>query len=101
MDTPVAVGCLVSGRLVGAIEAEQTEDGETVRNDRLIAVSSASPEHRDVHGLDDLSKIVLDEIEHFFASYNDFKGKTFNAVGRCGPDAARQLVERARTGQRT
>src|SRR3982751_6438476 len=36
-DTGVA-GCLVTARLVAVIEAEQTEhDGETTRNDRLIA----------------------------------------------------------------
>jgi len=95
MESSVAVGCLVSGRLIGAIEAEQTEDGETVRNDRLIAVPSASHQHRDIQGLNDLSSAVLEEIEHFFASYNDFKGKTFHPVGRSGPERARRLVEGA------
>src|SRR5947209_2197127 len=42
MDEPVFPGCLVAARLLGVIEAEQTEDGETERNDRLIAVSAAS-----------------------------------------------------------
>src|ERR1041385_801146 len=44
-DEPSFVGCLVLGRLLGAIEAEQTEKGKTNRNDRLIAVpiSTKSP----------------------------------------------------------
>src|SRR5262249_59130695 len=37
-DEPTFVGCLVHAKLLGVIEAEQTENGETNRNDRLIAV---------------------------------------------------------------
>lgn len=41
MDEPAFTGCLVSARLLGVIEAEQTElDGKVERNDRLIAVAS-------------------------------------------------------------
>src|ERR687894_2250957 len=41
MDEPPFAGCLVRTRLVGVIEAEQTErDGETTRNDRLIGVAA-------------------------------------------------------------
>jgi len=36
MDEPAFSGCLVTVRLLGVIEAEQTEEGKTVRNDRLI-----------------------------------------------------------------
>jgi inorganic pyrophosphatase len=40
MEEPAFVGCLVPTRLVGVIEAEQTErDGDTERNDRLIGVA--------------------------------------------------------------
>ena len=46
MDEPVEVGTLIDVRLLGVIEAEQTEKAEngkqTTRNDRLIAVSSVS-----------------------------------------------------------
>ena len=40
MDEPAFTGCKVRCRLIGVIEAEQTnKHGETVRNDRLIAVA--------------------------------------------------------------
>src|SRR3982750_1608163 len=40
MDEPAFPGCLIRSRLIGVIEAEQTEhNGETTRNDRLIAVA--------------------------------------------------------------
>lgn len=36
MDAPVFPGCVVPSRLVGAIEAEQTEGGKAERNDRVL-----------------------------------------------------------------
>jgi len=42
MDEPVFVGCLVQARLLGVIEARQTQDGGSERNDRLIAVAAES-----------------------------------------------------------
>src|SRR5919199_1807176 len=42
MDEPAFAGCLVTVRLLGVIEAEQTEGDATTRNDRLIAVAATS-----------------------------------------------------------
>jgi inorganic pyrophosphatase len=96
MDEPAFPGCLVPSRLVGGIEAEQTErDGETVRNDRLIAVAAKSYTHRDVCSLDDLNANLIGEIEHFFASYNEIRGKRFQPVGRVGPEGALARIEEA------
>ena len=93
MDEPAFPGCLIPARLIGVIEAEQTEDGKTNRNDRLIAVASDSRTHNDVHSLDDLNKNLVDQIEHFFVSYNEIKGKEFKPIGRFGPDRAKTVVE--------
>ena len=80
-------------RLIGVVEAEQTEGGETSRNDRLLAVAENSRNHRDVRTLNDLHGNAVDEIEHFFVSYNQIKGKKFKPLGRSGPDRARKLVD--------
>lgn len=93
MDEPAFTGCLVAARLIGVIEAEQTEHDETTRNDRLIAVSANSRNHYDIHSLDDINANRIDEIEHFFVSYNASKGKHFKLLARSGPDRARQIVE--------
>ena len=94
MDAPAFTGCLVNARLVGVIEAEQTErDGETTRNDRLIAVVEGSRLMRKVRSLGSLNESLLDEIEHFFVSYNQAKGKEFKPLGRFGPTRAQKLVE--------
>ena len=95
MDEPAFPGCLVPSRLIGVIEAEQTEKGKTERNDRLIAVAANSRNHRDVKSINQLSDNLLDEIEHFFISYNEAKGKEFKPVGRYAAKRAQKLVQAA------
>jgi inorganic pyrophosphatase len=105
MDEPAFVGCLVEARLVGVVEAEQTEKGETFRNDRLIAVAAESRTQQGVRKLAELPRPLIKEIEHFFVSYNSAKGKRFRPLGRFGPRRARRLIEsglrrlRARSGR--
>jgi inorganic pyrophosphatase len=94
MDELAPVGCLVSIRLIGAIEAKQREkDGDWERNDRLLAISTKSHTHSDIHDLDDLGSVLLDEIEQFFANYTRQRGKVFKPVGRVGAKKAREIVE--------
>lgn len=93
MDEPAFAGCLVESRLIGVIEAEQTEGGETTRNDRLITVASRSRNHKGIDEIDQLGENLVAEIEHFFVSYNQAKGKTFRPLGRRGAESARRLVE--------
>ncbi|HEX8283060.1 MAG TPA: inorganic diphosphatase [Pyrinomonadaceae bacterium] len=94
MDEPAFAGCLVRTRLAGVVEAEQTErDGETTRNDRLIGVAADARLLARVRTLEHLGPDLLEEIEHFFVSYNDIKGKVFKPLGRFGPRRALELVE--------
>ncbi|MEY2498346.1 MAG: inorganic pyrophosphatase, partial [Verrucomicrobiota bacterium] len=100
MDEPAFTGCLVHSRILGVIEAEQTEKGKTERNDRLIAVASKSRTQADLKSISDLNSKMLDEIEHFFISYNEAKGKKFKPLGRYGPERARKLVQRSKRRKR-
>ncbi|MGI9056562.1 MAG: inorganic diphosphatase [Pyrinomonadaceae bacterium] len=94
MDEPAFVGCLVPSRLIGVIEAEQTErDGKTERNDRLIAVAADSKLHEDVKSINDLNELLSAQIEHFFISYNEAKGKKFKPLGRFAAVKAKKIVE--------
>jgi inorganic pyrophosphatase len=93
MDEPAFPGCLVVARLIGVIEAEQTQDGKTVRNDRLIGVEEKCSAYRDVHSLKTVSPDLLDDIEHFFSSYNEMKGASFRPLGRFGPRRAVKLIQ--------
>ena len=100
MDEPAFTGCLVRSRLLGVIEAEQTEKGETERNDRLIAVAANSRTSGDLKSITDLNPKLLEEIEHFFVSYNVVKGKEFKPLGRYGPERARKLVQLSKQRKR-
>jgi inorganic pyrophosphatase len=95
MDEPAFPGCVVPARLIGVLEAEQTEDGKTVRNDRLIAVVETPYNPAEYDSLDEVSRQRLDEIEHFFVSYNQVEGRQFKPLGRQGADSARELLEEA------
>ena len=93
MDESAFVGCLIGARLIGVIEAEQTEDGKTETNDRLIAVASNSRVHKNIKSINDLNETLVDEIEHFFVSYNQAKGKEFKPLGRFAAQRAKRIVE--------
>src|SRR5262249_53046880 len=90
---PAPAGSKIAARLIGILEAKQTEDGESERNDRLIAVAEESHEHRDIRALADLNERLVQEIEHFFVSYNEMAGKQFKLPGRHGPHRAEKLVK--------
>lgn len=101
LDSPTPMGCLVEVRLLGVITAQQVDEGHRVRNDRIIAAAVKSPSHRRFRALKDLGRSVLEEIEHFFESYNVFEERPFKILGRGGPAAAQRLVQagRERAGQ--
>jgi inorganic pyrophosphatase len=63
MDAPAFAGCIVPSRLIGAIKAEQTEDGKTERNDRLLAVASHCITHKSIQDIEDISEDLLGQIE--------------------------------------
>jgi inorganic pyrophosphatase len=100
MDAPVYPGCVVPSRLIGVIEAEQTEAGQTERNDRLLAVAANSAAHRSIQQLSDLSTDLIAQIEHFFISYNEMKGKRFEVKRRADHKRAVALVTAGMKKQR-
>jgi inorganic pyrophosphatase len=93
MDASAFAGCLVPCRLIGVIEAEQSEDRRTERNDRLLAVAANSLTHQSIRDLRDVNDDLVGQIEHFFVSYNMAKGKTFTPKGRSGRDRASAIVK--------
>lgn len=94
MDEPAFCGCLIELRLVGVIEAEQSENDKMEQNDRLIAVAARSQTHAEIRSLADLSPTLLKEIEHFFISYNQERGKRFRPLSRRGPKRAERLARK-------
>lgn len=93
MDEPAHVGCLLDVRIVGVIEAEQSEDGKTETNDRLLAVAVHSYAHEHITSIDNVSNSLLDQVEAFFVSYNKQRGKKFKVRKRGGPKRALAIIK--------
>jgi inorganic pyrophosphatase len=94
MDTAVVPGCVITARLVGAIEAEQKEKGKGwTRNDRLIAIAAHAHTHENASSLADLRPHLLEEIKEFFVSYNKLHKRKFKPQHDAGPRKARRLLE--------
>jgi inorganic pyrophosphatase len=95
LEEPAFPGCLVPARLLGAIEAKQTKNGKTMRNDRLIAAADKMPLFESYHSINDLDPRLLDQIERFFVTYNAAENKEFKVLRRSGPKKAAGLVTQA------
>src|SRR6185369_16967750 len=93
MDAPAHVGCLIEVRIIGIINAEQTEDGKTETNDRLLGVAIHSYEHQDLNNISDVNKSLLAQVEEFFVSYNKQRGKKFKIIGQGGPKKAIKFLK--------
>jgi inorganic pyrophosphatase len=95
MDEPAHVGCVLTIRLIGLIEAEQTENGKTTENDRVIGVAVHSYSHENIRSINEVNKTLLDQVEEFFVSYNKSRGKKFKVTGVHGPAKALKRIQKA------
>ena len=93
LDEPAHVGCLLEARIIGVIEAEQTENGKTEINNRLLGVSVHSHSHENITSIKELTPSLLKELEEFFVSYNKLHGKKFKVTNLGGPKRALALIK--------
>ncbi len=96
LDEPLALGCVVTVKLVGVLKARQAEKGETVRNDRLLGVVETAYNPAEAGDIGDLPGQMLAEIEAFFVAYNQAQGRIFTPDGRGNAADALALVDQAR-----
>jgi inorganic pyrophosphatase len=87
MDEPAHVGCLLDVRIVGVLDADQTQDGKTETNCRLLAAAVHSYSHEHVKSIRQINSSVLDQVEQFFISYNKVRGKKIQDHGARRPHA--------------
>lgn len=95
MDEPAHVGCVLSVRVIGIMEAEQTQDGKTTPNDRLIGVALHSYTHENIRSVMEVNQSTLKQVEEFFISYNKSRGKKFKVTGMGGPSKAVRRLKTA------
>jgi inorganic pyrophosphatase len=94
-EEPAFVGCVLPALLIGVLQAEQTENGKTEQNVRLIAVVDTPYNPPPARSLDQIDDLRLKEIEHFFVSYKEMKGRKFKLLGRRGANEAETLFNAA------
>jgi len=87
-------GCIIKCKLIGVMEATETEDKETKRNDRLIATANASDKYNQIKDLESMDPYLVEEIENFFDTYNNLQKKEFKVISKKGPDVAKDLIKK-------
>jgi len=94
-DEPLFPGCLVECMLIGALKAEQKEEGHKNRNDRLIAVANQSLLYSETRTLKDLNPKLLEQIEAFFVNYQKVRKIEVKILGHADPTEARRILAKA------
>ena len=85
-------GCVMDCRIIGAIIAEQTEKGKTIRNDRFFAIPEVSLLFAEVKEMKDLPAGIIKQLETFFINYNEQESKKFKILKRIKAAKALQLM---------
>lgn len=87
-------GCVISVRPLGVLIMED----EAGRDEKILAVptSKISALYDKVKSIDDLPKIKLDQISHFFTHYKDLeKNKWVKVIGWEGVESALKVLQEA------
>jgi inorganic pyrophosphatase len=92
LDEILFPGCRLDCYLLGVLRAEQTENGKTYRNDRIVAVAA-----KDVDApasLNELERNFSANVERFFATYHQAEGNSFRVIGLGDPGEAQALIRK-------
>lgn len=90
--TPIMPGAVVRCRPLGVLIMED----EAGMDEKLlmVPVDKLHPFYKDVQSYEELPKIFLDQIAHFFQHYKDLEsGKWVKIMGWEGPEKAAELIE--------
>jgi inorganic pyrophosphatase len=101
MDEPAVVGAVLDVRLIGVIEAEETEHGRKARNDRLLAVAAVSHLYAGVKTPADLPGAFIEHLNQFWIQKAKLQGKEFRVLGVRDPVVAIDLVHKAAKAAKT
>jgi len=92
---PLPSGTLVSVRPVAVLRMEQDENGEMVRNDRLVGVPPLSQTFGHVEKLSDLRETMMFELGAFFRAYNEMIDRKIEILKPGNERDAQDLADKA------
>ncbi len=87
-------GCVIECKIIGVMEATETKNNKTNRNDRLIATANASEKYNKIKDLSSMDDYLEKEIENFFNTYNNLEKKEFKIISKKGPRVALNLIKK-------
>ena len=91
---PIVPGAVMNVRPIGVLKMEDNAGGD----EKIIAVPSPklTKRYENVHKVDDLPQITLEQIKHFFEHYKDLeKGKWVKVTGWGDAAEARKMITEA------
>jgi inorganic pyrophosphatase len=92
VSEPTFPGCVIP---VKPIALFKMEDDKGI-DDKILCVPLQDPAWNTLDTLEDLSKQLRDEIEHFFSVYKDLEQKSVRVEGWFSREAALEEIEEAR-----
>jgi inorganic pyrophosphatase len=79
-EEPSFPGCLFECRVIGIIEAQQEKEGKMTRNDRVLACPIEADQFIEVKSIDDIDKLLLDNLVRFFKFYHKQENEKFELL---------------------
>ena len=93
-DYVMPTGAVVLGELISVLEATQSQDNHTLRNDRLIAIPIGLASRKPMQPVVEFNSPLKQAIVDFFVKYNELQGRTFRPIRYAGPRQANGIVRR-------
>jgi inorganic pyrophosphatase len=93
-DFVMPTGVVVLGQLISVLEASQSQDNGTRRNDRLIAIPIGLASRKPMQPVVVFSSVLKRAVADFFVKYNELQGRTFQPIRYAGPRQAHRIVSR-------
>jgi inorganic pyrophosphatase len=94
-DADLPMGTLVRCRLIGGVAMEESVEGETRRNDRLLAVPLLRHQDRPPYELSNVPSAELTDIEDFLVGYQAADGKDIKVIARLDKAEVESIVRGA------
>jgi inorganic pyrophosphatase len=94
-DTGTFPGVVMKVRPIGVLAIEQKDRGETVRNDRIVAVPAQAERMRSVTEIEQLGPDVLKQLEVFLRETDEWEAKEIDFLGWKKARVADKLIQKA------
>jgi inorganic pyrophosphatase len=89
---PTFTGCVIDAKPLGLFQMRDEEG----MDDKILCVPLKDPQWNWMDSLEDVPKMLLEEIEHFFSIYKELEGKKSEVEGWHDQQAALAVVDSAR-----